>query len=575
MKKIFLLLLIACSLATTVSAQTPKTRKASTDNSPYPIHVMDALNAIDLEYGNSMNRHFEVNRNPNTGIIESRQQIDHFKCGINSPELLAVGKSFLQDEPKSYQFLLITPGKEDLFQLTVPTKDSQRVNRLNLRTNSKQTMWLMCCKNPDNPQLRDAYAIVWERVDETGTVEGDIYKITSLRPDLYERSMESSSSTFRLDGRVGYDLNDSLYIFYVADTYDRMTELSMMTDQYSVLKEYMKTHNDVLPMPVSRNHQFGVTVDIDKPMAGRIRTVMPDGSLCKLWTNIDMIPGETYRITTHNGYYEGDNDYQARLRRKSHRSFFLGHENDDVELTGGYEDDEEYDEDDEEYDEDDEFDEDFWIADTVLVPEGVYFDDDVYITDTVAINDEGDVAIVYDPEASRASSDPFEKLTPEQKATIEAKSMAVRQNIDLTEDLYKMIGTQNEKTIILNGSSKVRKWSSMDIYFKQIYQQNTQLDKQIKELIKLAKTYGLTTQPKVEKEIYKSLLEFFNKQNNHLALISKYGYLSKDAEKTRNQVIKLTEKYLKKTTEVMGQSNHRSHGGKVTTQEAQPSVHSY
>ena len=48
----------------------------------------------------------------------------------------------------------------------------------------------MAVKNPENPQLRDVYAIVWENKGDPENVEGMIYMITSLRPDIYEKDME-------------------------------------------------------------------------------------------------------------------------------------------------------------------------------------------------------------------------------------------------------------------------------------------------------------------------------------------------------------------------------------------------
>ena len=72
-------------------------------------------------------------------------------------------------------------------------------------------------------------------------------------------------------------------------------------------------------MPVVNRH-FSFSVEIDKPKVGRIRTVMPDGSLCHLWTNLDFVPGETYHITTHNGYYDEDLDYELRVGRHSGKS---------------------------------------------------------------------------------------------------------------------------------------------------------------------------------------------------------------------------------------------------------------
>ena len=60
-----------------------------------------------------------------------------------------------------------------------------------LRDNPNQEMWLMCCKNPENPQLRDAYAIVWALSADKRYIEGTVYMITSLRPDMYEKATES------------------------------------------------------------------------------------------------------------------------------------------------------------------------------------------------------------------------------------------------------------------------------------------------------------------------------------------------------------------------------------------------
>ena len=117
--------------------------------------------------------------------------------------------------------------------------------------------------------------------------------------------MISDNSFFRIDGRVGDDLKDSLYVFYVADNAE---ELNAIADD-----AFVST------MPVV-NKRFTVDIALDKPKVGRIRTVMPDGSLCKLWTNIDIVPGETYRITTHNGWYEEDRDYENRVGRYSGKS---------------------------------------------------------------------------------------------------------------------------------------------------------------------------------------------------------------------------------------------------------------
>ena len=289
------MLLIACSALTTISAD------PSAAPQKKPETVIFTLNTIIQKFGLNEGQVYSVNRNPNTGIIESSIKIVPFHCSANHIQndnvMNAVAINFPKEEPLAYQFLHIQPGSNEMFSLKVITNNGMDQSTQRIRTNRDQEMWLMCCKNPENPQLRDAYAIVWEHTDE---IDGTIYMITSLRPDMYEKSM--ASNAFRIDGRVGSDLNDSLYVVYMADTAEELDQID--DDAF------------VATMPVV-NKRFTFSVEIDKPKVGRIRTVMPDGSLCKLWTNLDFVPGETYRITTHNGWYEEDRDYENRVGRYS------------------------------------------------------------------------------------------------------------------------------------------------------------------------------------------------------------------------------------------------------------------
>lgn len=302
MKRFFIMLLIACSTIT-VCAETvaggPK----------QPEKVIRTLNAIIEHFGHKRGQSFAINRNPNTGIIESKEKITTFSCVKSDASFEAVATSFMADEPLGYQILHLVPGAPEKFSLKVVTNEGSK--NIFIRTKEHQEMWLMCTKNPENPQLRDAYAIVWEDEEDFGLeegkneVKGTVYMITSLRPDLYTKNLETSKNTFRIDGRVGYDLTDSLYVVYMADTSE---ELDKQADDAFIAY-----------MPV-KNKRFSFSVEIDKPKVGRIRTVMPDGSLCHLWTNLDFVPGETYQITTHNGYYDEDRDYERRVGRYSGKS---------------------------------------------------------------------------------------------------------------------------------------------------------------------------------------------------------------------------------------------------------------
>ena len=257
-------------------------------------------------------------KNPNTGLIEAAERITHFICNIK--ELKTIDEDFMADEPFSYQILHLLPGNTQQFDIKVVSADGQRSKTLPIRTESSQEMWFLATKNIENPQLRDVYAIVWETDAFDTKAEGTIYGISSLRPDLYTKNQETSKKTFKIDGRVGNDLTDSLYVVYMANT---LEELDKQADDAFI--EYM---------PVVNRH-FSFSVDIDKPKVGRIRTVMPDGSLCHLWTNLDFVPGETYHITTHNGYYDEDLDYELRVGRFSGKSLIAPQQK-SVTITGDF-----------------------------------------------------------------------------------------------------------------------------------------------------------------------------------------------------------------------------------------------
>ena len=181
-----------------------------------------------------------------------------------------------------------------------------------MRTKNTQEMWFLATKNLENPQLRDVYAIVWEKksaIDWPDMFEGTIYMISSLRPDLYTKEMDSSKKTFRIEGRVDANIKDSLYNIYIADTYAQLCGQS--DDAY------------VACVPVI-NKRFEYQVELDHPVAGRLRCIFPDGELCSAWIDLDFVPGETYHITVHNGYYDDDMDYEHRVGRFSGKSLIHG-----------------------------------------------------------------------------------------------------------------------------------------------------------------------------------------------------------------------------------------------------------
>ena len=303
MKRIIFLLLLACSTFTSGYAQQQWRRgRVLVQN---PDNVIKVFENIINDCEEHKTTTYSVTKDPNTGVVESSVRVIHFKSWMDYDRMEDIEKAFQKDEQKSYQLVHVVPGNTGNKKfINVPVCSESGIEYIDIRSNLKQETWMMCTKNSTNPKLRDVYAITW-KMNTKDKAEGDIFYITSLRPDLYEKKIETSNNTFMIDGRVGYDLNDSLYVVYMADSAE---ELDQIAD--SAFIAYM---------PVV-NKRFSFSIELDKPKVGRIRTVMPDGSLCELWTNLDFVPGETYRITTHNGFYDGDSDYEMRVGRYSGKS---------------------------------------------------------------------------------------------------------------------------------------------------------------------------------------------------------------------------------------------------------------
>ena len=196
------MLLIACSAITTVSAQ-----KKIYPNTPQ--RVISAFEYVINSYGQNEGQTYSVSKNPNTNIIESRERIEPFGFTAvgKGPYLRNISNAFKADEQFSYQFLHIQPGNNQPFSIQVVTRDKSMNKHISIRTKPSQEMWFMACKNPENPELRDVYAIVWD-VDyngrqpmETGSypLKGTVYMITSLRPDIYENESKTTGTMF--DGK--------------------------------------------------------------------------------------------------------------------------------------------------------------------------------------------------------------------------------------------------------------------------------------------------------------------------------------------------------------------------------------
>ena len=474
MKRIIIMLLIACSAITTISAD------PSAAPQKKPESVIATFNAIIMKFGNASGQTYSVNRNPNTGIIESSIKIVPFRCSTNQMQndnvLNAVAINFLKEEPLSYQFQHIQPGSKQYFLLNVYTNNEADNTTMHVRTHDDQEMWMMCCKNPENPQLRDAYAITWVLSSDKKIANGMIYMITSLRPDVYEKTFESNKRMFKIEGRVGDEIKDSLYNIYIAESREALYNL--------------QDHEYVACVPVV-NKRFEWQTELTKPCVGRLRCIFPDGSLCSAWIDLDFVPGETYHITVHNGYYDEDKDYERRVGRQSGKS--------------------------------------------LIQPRSANV-----IADTVEVAD-------YVPAKEFKANpveDDFQKwyksLSPAEDMQFQIRRERIQLSFHKLEELYKFIKTT------LNGSND---GYPMDVTFNEILKQNKEIEAKWLEFFKLFKEKNL---PKMAyPKVYKEIIEIYTGQLRELDnYYKKHGAMSKAARKVNTYVLKQNEKYMDAMTKV-------------------------
>ena len=464
MKRLVIMLLIACSATVTVSAD------PSAAPQKKPESVIATFNAIIHKFGNNSGQTYSVNRNPNTGIIESSIKIVPFRCSTNAMQndnvLNAVAINFPKDEPLSYQFQHIQPGSKQYFLLNVYTNNEADNTSLHVRTHDDQEMWMMCCKNPENPQLRDAYAISWVLSSDKKIANGVIYMVTSLRPDVYEKNFESSKKMFKIVGRVDDEIKDSLYNIYIADSREALYNL--------------QDHEYVACIPVV-NKRFEWQTELTKPCVGRLRCIFPDGSLCSAWIDLDFVPGETYNITVHNGYYDEDKDYERRVGRQSGKSLIKPHAAKVVEDT--------------------------------LTLNGVYY-------------------------KAAPEPDDFRKwrknLSQQQEMQLNIRAERIQMAIEKLGKSYDVI------KMYLKGTND---GYMMDVQFKEIIKQNQELEAKWQDAIKFFKANGLT--PMAYPTVLKEIIEVYTGQLRELDnYFKQHGTMSKAARKVNSYVIKQNEKYM-------------------------------
>jgi hypothetical protein len=207
------------------------------------------------------------------------------------------------------------------------------------------------------------------------------------------------------------------------------------------------------------------------------------------------VPGETYHITTHNGYYDEDRDYERRVGRYSGKSLLNKRQ-----VRG--------------------------IDDVSIVD-----DADVMIVDTVAIEDDDQ------PAQWRPS--------PALRMQIEAKGAAMEAKMKSVKALYQSLDPKNNAS-----------WMRKDLIFDQITKQNKDVDKSFHDLLKFINGLDLPADKKAEifGGGYKALMEFYTEQNKGLTEMMSSGFqLPKSAQKTQKALNKYIEKYMTEMTKLMSE----------------------
>ena len=377
----------------------------------------------------------------------------------------------------------MVPGNKEVFKLKVVTNEGSKT--IVLRSKKEQEMWLMCTKNPENPQLRDAYAIVWEEMgddDVNFEVEGTVYMITSLRPDIYEKSAESNKRMFKIEGRVDANIADSLYNIYIADSRDALYALD--DDDY------------VACVPVV-NKRFEFQTELDHPMVGRLRCIFPDGSLCSAWIDLDFVPGETYRITVHNGYYDEDRDYERRVGRQSGRSLL--------------------------------------VTDSPRM----------VVTDSIS-------SIVDANEMDQW----VKTISPEQKMRFEMKGKVLESDMEALQGIYEQVGEQFSEAQDFNKKMGIvgvgNAWTPhFDSLYEQIVTLNKKMDADIQDFLKEAKAAHIPSSGLIK--LYGNMLgEAYSEQNKKLTVML-LADPSKKGKKAQKYVQKLMEKYMEEMNKLVAE----------------------
>ena len=105
-----------------------------------------------------------------------------------------------------------------------------------------------------------------------------------------EGQQASAGHRFTIDGQVALDIPDAKYNIYITDIDKEITDA------------------DLAGCVDVTNKTFRFETTLSTMKAGRIRAVMPDGSLNPAWISVYFIPGFTLDLSVHKGSFDIEND---------------------------------------------------------------------------------------------------------------------------------------------------------------------------------------------------------------------------------------------------------------------------
>ena len=176
-------------------------RATTVDNTPAepPYNVLEAVGNLETKYGIPSTKTTSITRNSTTNQLESSLTIIPFECPNGMGIITAVKEAFEKDKDLATRWGLFEPGNDGLMKTYTGNTPDQYIKT---RENTFQGLYFINTTNPDNPTLRDQVAVQWQVRDK---ITGNIFRITSLKPELVEANAAKGKDDFDWS-RFGIDM---------------------------------------------------------------------------------------------------------------------------------------------------------------------------------------------------------------------------------------------------------------------------------------------------------------------------------------------------------------------------------